>query len=332
MSRTYYIFKNGRISRKDNTIYFETLQGKKPIPVEDIDSIFLFGEVDLNTKLFNFLGQKKIPLHVFNYYGFYSGSYYPREYLNAGHVTIRQAEFYLERKKRLELARKIEEAQAHNILRNICYYNAGSRLDGRLDDVQKHIENLLPCIADAATIPELLGIEGNIRERYYSAWQTIVGDKTEFSKRVRRPPDNLINALISFGNSMMYSTVLSELYRSQLDPTVSFLHEPGYRRYSLALDIAEIFKPIIVDRLIFSLINKKQIDENDVKSDEVCVYMDESAKKTFVKGYEEKLLTTIRHRRLNRFVAYKRLIRMECYKFVKHITGVESYEPFKAWW
>lgn len=70
------------------------------------------------------------------------------------------------------------------------------------------------------------------------------------------PPDNMINSLISFVNTLIYTKVLSEIYHTQLNPTISYLHEPGVRRFSLSLDIAEVFKPLIGDRLIFTVKSK----------------------------------------------------------------------------
>jgi CRISPR-associated protein Cas1 len=116
-------------------------------------------------------------------------------------------------------------------------------------------------IEDVTDIKMLKGIEGNIRKTYYDAWNEIVSAEINFDKRVKRPPDNMINTLISFLNSLMYTKVLSEIYQTQLNPTISYLHEPSEKRFSLALDVAEIFKPILVDRLIFSLLNKKMISE-----------------------------------------------------------------------
>ena len=105
----------------------------------------------------------------------------------------------------------------------------------------------------------LRGVEGKMRERYYQAWQHILSGEWAFDRRVRRPPDNEVNALISFGNSMLYTACLSEIYRTQLTPTISYLHEPGARRFSLALDLSEIFKPLLVDRAIFRLLNTGQL-------------------------------------------------------------------------
>ncbi len=117
------------------------------------------------------------------------------------------------------------------------------------------------------TINEIMGIEGNIRKIYYSTWNDIVKQDINFKKRVKRPPDNMINTLISFINSLIYTTTLGEIYKTQLNPTVSFLHEPGTKRFSLSLDISEIFKPLIGDRMIFSLLNKNQITEDDFEKE-----------------------------------------------------------------
>ncbi len=118
-----------------------------------------------------------------------------------------------------------------------------------------------------SSVTELMGIEGNIRRSYYSAWNIIIDQEIEFDKRVMYPPDNMINTLISFVNTIIYSKVLTEIYHTQLNPTISYLHEPGSRRFSLCLDLAEIFKPLIGDRVIFSLLNRNQITERSFEKE-----------------------------------------------------------------
>src|SRR5205823_1423769 len=103
----------------------------------------------------------------------------------------------------------------------------------------------------------IMGVEGRSRDTYYSSFSSFLREGFEFDKRTKMPPQNMLNCLISFGNSLMYASILTEIYHTQLTPTVSYLHEPGERRYSLALDISEVFKPIIVDRVIFNLINNR---------------------------------------------------------------------------
>jgi len=330
MKRNYYITKNGRLKRKDNTLYLEFESGeRKAIPIEDVEGIYLMGETDLNTKLLNFLAQQKIPLHVFNYYGYYSGSYYPREHLNSGFLLVNQVQCYKNNGKRLAIAKELIKSASHNILRNLKYYqNRKSGLEGYITE----IENTVSELDSINNILELMGREGHIRERYYDSFNVILDLEEEFTKRTKRPPDNMINALISFGNSLLYATTLGEIYHTQLNPTVSFLHEPGNRRFSLSLDISEIFKPIIVDHVIFKLINTKMLGKTDFEKDVNFCYLSEKGRKIFLREYDERLKTTIKHRNLKRNVSYRRMIRMECYKLEKYITGIEEYKAFRAWW
>ena len=154
----------------------------------------------------------------------------------------------------------------------------------------------------------------------------------EFTERVRRPPDNEINALISFGNAHLYTICLSEIYRTQLTPTISYLHEPGTRRFSLALDLSEIFKPLLVDRCIFRLVNSRQIKPEHFDRSLHGCYLSDAGKRLFIQALEERLSKTIQHRTLGRHVSYRHLIRLECYKLIRHLTGVEAYRAFRAWW
>jgi len=299
---------------------------KVPIPVEDVDSIFVFGELNLNTKLLNFLNQHNIMVHIFNYYGFYSGTFYPREFLNAGDVIVRQSEHYLHPQKRIELAREFVFGAAYGIIQNLKRYKE------KCSEPLERIESLFENIYKQPDIPSLMAIEGNIREIYYRAFPLIINQPIEFEKRVKHPPDNMMNAFISFMNSLVYTAVLKEIYRTQLNPTVSFLHEPSYRRFSLALDVAEIFKPIFADRIIFNLMNNNKITEKHFDKDLNYAYLLESGRKIVVQEFDEKMNTTVHHKQLGRNVSYRRIIRLELYKIVKHIIGEEKYSAFKIWW
>lgn len=330
LKRNYYITTDGRIRRKDNTVYFESSDTRKFLPVTDIDALYLLGEIDINSKALNFLGQNNITIHLFNYYGFYTGSFYPREYLPSGYCTVNQVKKYLDNDARLGIAKEIIDSASYNILKNIKYYNA--RRDGKLDNAIQSIENERNIIQNAISIEELMGIEGRIRDSYYDTFPVITKGKFLLAKRIKRPPDNAMNTLISFGNSLLYTTVLSEIYHTQLNPTVSFLHQPGERRFSLSLDISEIFKPIIVDRVIFKLVNDGIISESDFTKELNFCHLRDSGRKAFLKEYDDKLSTTISHRKLGRQVSYRRLIRLECYKLLKHVNGIEQYEGFRMWW
>ena len=319
MQQSYYIFTSGELHRKDDSLILINSEGKKYIPIERVYDIYVFATLTINTTLLSFLSQKKISIHFYNYYDFYIGSYYPKETLVSGKLLINQVEKYQNYEERMFIAQQFIEAASYNILRNLKYYNNREKdLTSYIDE----IEELRKQIYLTYDIKQLMGVEGNIRKLYYSAWPIIINQKIEFEKRVKRPPDNLINTLISFMNSIIYTKTLSEIYKTQLNPTISYLHEPSDKRFSLCLDVSEVFKPLIVDRTIFSLLNKNMITENDFYTDDGGYYrMKESSIKKVMKALEETLSRTIKHKDLNRDVSYKHLIRLELYKLIKHIIN-----------
>lgn len=335
MKKTYYLFNPGRMSRKDNTLKFVPVDENgsegtpKYIPVEGVSDLFCFGSLDANSAFYNFLGKAGIAVHFFDYYEHYTGSFTPKEYLLAGKMQIEQTKHYISPKKRIILARKFVSGAAFNMTKNLRYYmNREKDLEMPLQNIEKYTA----LIDNATQVDELMGIEGNIRQTYYSAFDEIIQADFQMENRSKRPPQNEINALISFGNMLCYTLCLSQIYHTQLNPTISFLHEPGFRRYSLALDIAEIFKPLLVDRIIFRTLNKKEIQAKDFDHQLNSCLLKESGRKTFVRIWEERINETFMHPVLKRNVSYKHLIKLECYKLSKHLLGMEEYKPFKARW
>lgn len=330
LRKDIFIFSDGALKRENNTIKFYCDDKKRFLPVEDMNSIYAFGELDINKKLLELLSQKEILLHYFNYYGYYMGTFYPREHLNSGYMILRQATAYEDGQKRLQIAKSFVRGSMKNIRQVLKYYNSrGIGLSEEIDNVDMYMLGA----ESAGQVNELMGIEGNAREMYYSAFDKILGvEGFEFEKRTRRPPQNYLNTLISFGNSLMYTTVLGEIYKTHLDPRIGYLHTTNFRRFSLNLDVAEIFKPVIIDRIIFTLVKKKMITKKDFTKETEGLVLREKAKKAFVQAYDERLKQTIKVNGLDRNVSYKRLIRMELYKLEKHLMGEKAYSPFISRW
>ncbi len=325
MNKDYYVLSSGRLKRKENTLYFEDgNNNRRALPIEQIDTLHVFGEVDLNTKFLSYISEYGIVVNFYNYYGYYTGSFYPRKKNVSGFLLVKQSEHYLKKDKRLYLAKCFVDSARHQIRRNLRNYN--NVPEEILDSIDR--ENI-DC---ADEIDVLMGTEGRIRNNYYKAFNYFLKEEFRMEKREKRPPVDPINALISFGNSLMYTTVLGQIYSTQLDPTISYLHEPSSKRFSLSLDLAEIFKPLIIDPLIFYVINNRIIDIDDFDTvDGICM-LNEGGKRRFISEYEKKLEVTVRHRKLNRSVSYKSFIRIECYKLIKYFIGDELYKPLKAWW
>lgn len=330
MKQSYYLTSVCEIQRKDNTLRVSTEDGQnRDLPIQRVSELYLLNQATLNTSLLTLLSQNGIPIHFYNYYTFYIGSFYPRETNVSGALLIRQAEVSKNLSSRMTLAKEFVRASAENKYRNLRYYNGrGKAVEGQMEEIKK----LMDIIDRQKDIPELMGVEGSIQKHYFSAWNTVVNQEINFVERVKRPPDNMINTLISFVNSVIYNTVLSQIYLTPLDPTISFLHAPTERRFSLCLDIAEVFKPLVGDRVIFSLLNRNQIMERDFTQGLSYLHLTKDGCKKVVAEIDETLARTVMHPILKRKVSYKHLIRLECYKLIKHIVGEKAYEGFTIWW
>ncbi len=324
MKKNFHIVSEGILERHENTIYFINKEGKRPLPIENIQQLYAHGPLTITSGVIHYFAQKGIPIHFFNYYGFYDGSFYPRETLLSGELLVKQVEHYIDPVKRMFLAKKFVYGAIENMRKTITEY----KIEGK-------VETLLTLAAEvekATTPTELMNVEARARIEYYDCFEHILVGDLKYEKRTRQPPENEINAMISFGNSLLYSTTLTEVYNTQLNPTISYLHEPSERRYSLCLDLSEIFKPLIIDRLIFYLVNKKIIQKDDFRKELNGIIFTENGKRKFLQYYEEKLQTTIKHRSLRRNVSYQRLIRLEAFKLIKHLIGAKEYKPFMIWW
>ncbi|MBO8140063.1 MAG: type I-B CRISPR-associated endonuclease Cas1 [Thermosipho sp. (in: Bacteria)] len=331
MKESVYIFSNGMLKRQDNTLLFiDSNNKKKYIPVENLKEILVFGEVDFNKRVLELLSQKEIILSLFNYYGFYVGSYYPREHYNSGYMILKQAEHYLDINKRILIAKNFVEGAVKNSVKNLKYYKRREKdLDSEISEIMTKLKKL----NDVSNISKLMQIEGEIKKTYYKSFNKIIENESfKFEKRNKRPPIDRINALISFSNSIIYNAVLREIYSTHLDPRIGFLHYTNFRRFSLNLDIAEIFKPVIGDKVIFKVINKGIIKERDFEKDLNRIFLNNSGKRKFIEEIEKRMGETIKLKKFKNKVSYRILIRMELYKLEKHLLGEDIYKPFVMEW
>jgi CRISPR-associated protein Cas1 len=329
LKKDLYIFSSGELKREGNTLCFINEKGKRFIPISDIASILIFGEISFNKRLLEFLSSNEILLHFYNYYGYYVGSFYPRSHYNSGFMILKQAEHYMNHEKRIQLAKKFVQGSLKNMIRNLKYYE--SREGGLMLSINT-LEDYLSKLSNVKTIEELMAIEGNSREEYYKTFNIIIKDPNfHYEKREKKPPKSRLDSLISFGNGLLYTTVLGEIYKTHLDPRIGFLHTTNFRKFSLNLDVAEIFKPLIVDRIIFTLINKNMLDENSFMRELDGLYLNQKGKSIFIQEYDKKLKQPVKLKSgLKR--SYRRIIRIELYKIEKHLIGEQEYIPFMSRW
>jgi len=321
-----YIFSSGRLSRRQNTLFLETEDGKRPIPIKRVSEIYVFGEIEFNKRLLEFLTQNRIPMHFFNRYEYYVGSYYPREHLSSGHLTLKQAEHYLNPNLRLDLARRFVEGSIVNMSRVLAYYQ---RRGADLKKSLAHLDALQKRVQLAKSVSELMALEGNAREVYYHAWSRFLPEEYALNERTRRPPQSPINTLVSFLNSLLYTAILGQIYQTHLDPRIGYLHETNFRRHTLNLDVADVLKPSYVDRLIFRLVNRGQIQPSHFLREGGGVFLNEKGHRLITEEWEKFLQTSYKHPKLKRSVSWRTTIRLELYKIEKHLLGDQPYEPFR---
>lgn len=326
MGSTRYITSMGELSRKDNSLCFRKEGKNIYIPVENTKEIYCLNEVSINSKLLDFLASNNIVVHFFNYYEGYSGSYYPKNQYNSGKLLVKQVEKFSS--DRLVIAKNIVSGIGINIKEVLYHYYKHNKKEVKktIDWISK---DFFIRVEDSSNIKELMAVEGELWQRFYSEFKNFLPEDFIMNKRVKRPPDNPINAMISFGNSLLYTKTISAIYRTHLDQRISFLHEPSEGRFSLSLDISEVFKPVIVYKTIFDLVNNKkiQVSKHFDKKVNYCL-LNEEGRNIFITAFEERMESVFNHPKLKRRVSYRTAIKLDCYKLIKYIMEDKEFIPF----
>jgi CRISPR-associated protein Cas1 len=316
----------GELKRKDNSIAFSNEKGHFYIPVEDTRELYCLNEVSFNTKFLDFISRARITMHLFNYHGNYSGTFYPKDSYISGDLTIKQSFAFME--NRLIVAKSIVLAIAQNIHEVLYHYYRHDKkeLKTTLDWLKNEVPKFL---SKELSIEQIMFVEGQIWMRFYESFKHFLPEDFVMNKRVKRPPDNPINALVSFGNTLLYTKTISAIYHTHLNQSISFLHSPREGRFSLSLDLSEAFKPIIVFKTIFDLVGRKQLQVTK-HFDKNLNYalLNEEGKKIFINAFEERINETFLHPKLKRKVTYKQCLKLDGYKLIKFIVEGREFTPF----
>lgn len=326
MGSTKYISSMGELCRQDNTLCFKKNGKNVYIPIENTKEIYCLNEISINSKLLDFLSQNHVIVHFFNYYGGYSGTFYPKDQYMSGKLLVKQVEKF--QNDRLTIAKAIVRGIGINIYEVLYHYYKHNK---------KEVKVMIDWIKDefyinvdrAENIKSLMSAEGELWARFYTNFKYFLPEDFIMNKRVKRPPDNPINAMISFGNTLLYTKTISAIYRTHLDQRISYLHEPSEGRFSLSLDLSEVFKPVIVYRTIFDLVNNRkiQVAKHFEKKVNYCV-LNEDGRKIFIEAFENRMESVFQHPTLKRKISYRTAIKLDCYKLIKYILEDKEFVPF----
>lgn len=326
VNHEYHIVQNGILNKKDFALLFENESHTYHIPTEATRQLNVYGNVTVTSGVLDLLSRNHIRMTFVDKYGNLMGHFVPNEYSQSALTTLKQCDIYNNPVSRLEMARYFEISGIHNMRANLRYYNKKSK--NMSADIQE-FSGLIKEINEAKDIDSLMLLEARAKQKYYGVFNSIIlEEEFKFTKRTRRPPRDELNAMISFGNVVLYNTLLQIIWKTSLDPRIGIVHSTNRRSSSLNLDFADVFKPIIVDRVIFTLINCHQIKKEHFITDEQgAVYLSVPGKRIFVSAFDKKLQ--------QKFVSkgneytYRQLLEKEIRDYQNYILKGIRYRPYK---
>ncbi|EFC81109.1 CRISPR-associated endonuclease Cas1 [Parafrankia sp. EUN1f] len=322
-ARTYWLTTACRIRRKDSTLAIEREDGTRVhLPVTDIRDIIATAPVDINTAVITLFNQYGIGVHLLSYYGDYAGSVLPSDAHISGQTVLAQAKAATTPEIALTTAADLVKATAFNVARVIDR-----------TALRKPLSTLEDAVDLAGSTAQLMAAEGNFRRTAWAALDTKLPDWLRLDGRSRRPPTNAGNAFISYVNGIVYARTLTAIRLTPLHSGIAFLHSSLERhRHSLALDLAEVFRPLFAERLLLRLSGRGQLTPDHFDATVGNAMLSEAGRRFVVQTVRDELATTITHRALKRSVAYDELLYLEALKLTRTCLEGERYKPLRIWW
>ena len=328
INHEYHLIQNGILNRKDYELLFENEDKKHHIPIECTEQLNIYNEVTITPQAIQTFNKENIKVAFIDKYGNPIGFFIPERFYKSSATVLKQCHLYSDEKQRLSLARQMQIASLHNIRSNLRYY--ARKKPDLFNPIVENITTFIKQLNEAPTIEALMLIEARARQHYYSAFNEILENPDfSFVKRTRRPPADALNAMISFGNTLLYNLFLQFIYKTQLDPRIGIVHSSTQRSHTLNLDFADLFKPLIIDRTIFTLVNTQQIHQKEhfEPSENSGIYLNETGKKIFLQAFYTKLNSKIVVKGLE--YTYRKLMENEIWQYQKFVIKNEPYKPYK---
>lgn len=332
LQNNLYINTQGAYLHKERETLVVEINRQKAaqLPIHGIGGIFCFGNVLVSPQVMGFCGEHGVHLAFFTEYGRFLARIQGKQ---SGNVLLRRAQFKLVDADAASIARNIVAAkiQAQKQVLQRQQRNHGNQQS--LAEQITAMNHILETLKVTEDIDSIRGYEGDAASRYFSVFDHLLSDNAvgfRFSGRVRRPPTDPVNALLSFLYSILGNDISAALQGVGLDPQVGFLHRERPGRDSLALDLLEEFRAFIADRLVLSLLNRQQLKLDDFESSSSgSICLKEPARKLVLQEYQAKKQQKIRHLFLDEEVDIGLLPHVQAMLLARHIRGdLECYPPF----
>lgn len=318
---TLFVSKDCKLSVDGASLLVSSEAGKRRVPVKGLRQVVLAGEAGLTSALLTLFAREEVRVVVLDWHGNVSGSFEPAGHPRSGKVRLAQAAAISNPTQRTELARRILLGAGSNIIANLRYrkYRGAKELDAPI----AAIEASIAAMRKAPDTASLMGHEGLMRANYYEAWKTM-HPRLDFGRRVRRPPNNPINCLISWFNGLTYTLCRNEIAKTHLDDCLSFLHSPHEARSSLALDLAEVFKPTLADGAIFGIVSRGTDIGNWFHQDGEICRLSETGRRRTLEIWALRI-----DERTGSGPCMREVVRNEALAIERHLLGISEYGAWR---
>ncbi|MFM6356553.1 type I-D CRISPR-associated endonuclease Cas1d [Planktothrix sp.] len=299
------------------------------VPLIKVDGIVILGRATISPAVVQELLERHIPLTFLTDTGRYLGRLEPEMTKN---IFVRKAQWQAagESEQALHLVQGFVRGKLKNY-RVMLLRQARKYSELNFETALTRLDHAIAPISNTNNINSLRGLEGAGSAAYFGAFdQLIRGDGFSFNSRNRRPPTDPVNSLLSFGYSLLCHDVQSAVNLVGFDPYLGYLHFQHYGRPSLALDLMEEFRPLIVDSMVLSAINLKQLTPDDFTTEPIsnAVSLSPEGRRTFLKLYEQKKQSKFKHPVLGQQCTYQEAFEIQARLLAKYLMGdIEKYPP-----
>jgi len=317
-----------RLRKKDKRFIVEE-EGKVAVDIPSfrINQIIAFGGVELTIPALSLLFQENIDMVFLSKKGKFKGRIYTP---GLSLVTLRLKQYNRRNDMNftLALARAFVKGKLTNLRTFLMRFNRSGDKDLACSIL--HIRNALKSLDRADNLDVLRGYEGAGTGAYFSAFPKVLKYDLGFRKRVKRPPTDPVNALLSFGYMLLVNDINTVVNIVGLDPYIGFLHEPQDRKTTLVFDLMEEFRPVIVDSVVVSVINRRYLTFSDFEknSETGGINISKTAIGRFINYYHERLSTVVYHKVSGQHVTYKKCLELQARMAARYIKGeISEYIP-----
>jgi len=327
-----YLAEQGATLRKqgDTLLVTKDNQDLQVIPASKVEQVVIFGNVNITTPVIHYLLGQGIDCVFCSSYGKYHGRLFSTE---SKFGLLRRSQFQAMEDESLKLYLGIQMVRGKLTNQRTFLQRYQRKTDDTvLAGVIDNLQSILDKVESITDISGLQGLEGYASSVYFNAFKSLLKQDLGFVSRVRRPPRDPVNSLLSFGYTLLVYDAQAAIRTVGLDPFLGFLHSPEYSKPSLALDLMEEFRTIVVDSVVLRLINNDMLKEDDFAKETErggMVRLKQEALKTFIRHYEEKMLTEVIHPVFNIKVNYRRCLELQARQVARVVTEKQKeYRPF----